>query len=470
MRGELPPRHVRIDSVVAGSAADKAGVRAGDALVTIDGKKVETVEEAKAAIQAVANQQAGLASGKPCPLVVRRGAGEERMDAVGVPPLGVQLVQVDLTPGSTTRFPWEGKTSLADPVAAARARSLFEPRQRDENKVRLTVARDGTRPYVEWSAQLLRGSYLLSFPAGQGLRPTRYPFEVAREFPWDEACELPAEDDVPPSPPAAPPDTGPFWAYVPAGPYRASGDPEAQQNPKRDAAVIRLPEEKALQDLKAPRSPEGYYVARFEVTSSMYLAYLNDREWHTAAKAFERVPRQAQKATNDTAYWKADAKGVFSLSWREDWPVIAVSWYDSEDYCRWLTKQVGGTSWEFRLPSEDEWEKATRGPDGRYYPWGDSFDDTFCAMVNSRPGEQKQRQPEPFRLFPVDEGPCGVRDMGGGIYEWTRTESGGGQWRILKGGTWGAGAAYCRCAYRYVSSPEYVIETLGFRVCARRTP
>ncbi len=214
----------------------------------------------------------------------------------------------------------------------------------------------------------------------------------------------------------------------------------------------------------------GYFVARFEVTAAMYLAYLNDRGWQTVEKAFERVPRQAQKATNDTAYWKADAKGVFSLAWREDWPVIAVSWYDAEDYCKWLTKRAAGGRWEFYLPSEDEWEKAARGPDGRYYPWGDSFDDTFCAMLDSRPGEQKQRQPEPFGLFPVDEGPGGARDMGGGVYEWTRTESAGGQFRVMKGGTWAGEAAFCRCAYRYGRSPGLVDVSRGFRVVARRTP
>ena len=198
MRGDLPRRHVRIDSVVAGSAAEKAGVRAGDVLVTIDGKKVETVDEAKAAIQAVAKE-------KPCEVVVRRAAAEERLPAQGVPPLGVQLSQVDLTPGSPTRFPWKGEVSASDPVAQARTGSLFEPRQQDENRLHLPVAQEAGRPYVEFKAHLLRGSYLLYVLPGQGLLPTRYPFEVAREYPWDEACELPADSDTPPLPPALSP-------------------------------------------------------------------------------------------------------------------------------------------------------------------------------------------------------------------------------------------------------------------------
>ena len=292
----------------------------------------------------------------------------------------------------------------------------------------------------------------------------RYPFVVARDIPWDETCELPAAHDAPPLPPRAPTldasGSTPYWVYVPPGPYRASGDPKALQDLPRDAAVVRVPEKGA----------PGYYVARFEVTCPMYLAYLNDRAWHPAEKAFEHVPRQTPQATDDTACWKRDAQGTFQCPWDAAWPVLVVSWFDAEDYCKWLTKTHGAGAWEFRLPDEDEWEKAARGPDGRSHPWGDDFDSSFCAMQDSRPGEQEPRQPEPFGLFPLDDGPYGVRDLAGGVSEWTRTVSGGGAWRIIRGGAWGSGAAVCRAAYRTATSPEAVNDSLGFRVVARRAP
>lgn len=98
-----------------------------------------------------------------------------------------------------------------------------------------------------------------------------------------------------------------------------------------------------------------------------------------------------------------------------DHPVVGVTYYEAETYARWAGK---------RLPTEDEWERAARGTDGREYPWGDRFDRRKC---NSK--ESKIRTTTPVGMYPDGISPCGCHDMVGNIWEWTQGE-------VLRGGSW----------------------------------
>ena len=60
-----------------------------------------------------------------------------------------------------------------------------------------------------------------------------------------------------------------------------------------------------------------------------------------------------------------------------------VDWYGAHAYTRWL-REVEGKAW--RLPFELEWEKAARGTDGRFYPWGDYLDSSWLSMRESHAG------------------------------------------------------------------------------------
>lgn len=407
-------------------------------------------------------------------------------------------------------------------VYAARWLGVYPLPRLPASRVALAVTRGaGGRPCATLDLRLPRGSYLLYLPParveppeadhaglarpatggppGPGLREIRYPFAVARDLDWsDERCEWPVRDDDPPlpagmeEPAAGAPDSGlptaAYWCYIPPGPYRASGDPETSQQPARSAALLRVAGDgrpavavgRGSADIDPAAAPgpalAGTYLARLEVTGAMYLAFLDDRRWHTAQAAFARAPRSASSANTDTVYWPLDAAGHFGMRaklpwWRDDLPVFGISWDDATEYCRWLTAQAGAGKWRFELPTEDEWEKAARGVDGRFFPWGDVIDPTFCRMADSRSVEQETLLPEPIGLFPLDESPYGVRDLGGGMREWTATVAGArGEWRIVKGGAWGATGALCRSAYRNVGERHDVDVVIGFRLCARRTP
>jgi formylglycine-generating enzyme required for sulfatase activity len=159
-----------------------------------------------------------------------------------------------------------------------------------------------------------------------------------------------------------------------------------------------------------------------------------------------------------------------SWGWKEDHPIVNVSWEDATAYARWA-----GVS----LPTEAQWEKAARGTDGRKYPWGDKWDASRCSN-----GDTDLNQTTAVGSFPQGASPYGVLDMAGNVWEWCADRYDGnyyqagpkrnpqgpesGDVRVLRGGSWGyANPADFRCAYRYgfvTAGRGYI---LGFR-CASR--
>jgi eukaryotic-like serine/threonine-protein kinase len=140
-------------------------------------------------------------------------------------------------------------------------------------------------------------------------------------------------------------------------------------------------------------------------------------------------------------------------------PVMGVSFFDAEMFASWLARKESAP---IRLPTEHEWEKAARGADGRFFPWGNGFDPSFCKMSLSRPGRP---QPEPVGSFPVDESVYGMRDAAGAIREWTDSfYDPGRETRTLRGGAWYFNPHYCRLAFRHGYLPHIVFTNFGFRL------
>ena len=167
-----------------------------------------------------------------------------------------------------------------------------------------------------------------------------------------------------------------------------------------------------------------------------------------------------------------------------DHPVVLVSYEDAIAFCEWRSKKEGAG---FRLPTEEEWEKAARGEDGRNYPWGNEFDfkklncaDFHVQKVLKDSGEWEKEFKENIleknrgKALTTDVGrfadgasPYGCQDMAGNVWEWTSSLYEKDKSRVVRGGAWhNNGSGYCRCANRGRGVPGCRDDGIGFR-CAR---
>ncbi len=135
---------------------------------------------------------------------------------------------------------------------------------------------------------------------------------------------------------------------------------------------------------------------------------------------------------------------------KNDHPVVLVSALDAAGFCRW--QGAGG-----RLPSEQEWEKAMRGPGGRLFPWGDVWD---AARVNSAargPGGTT-----PVGQYPSGASVYALLDAVGNVFQWT-SSSLADEHRVLKGCAWDDDAGLCRPAFRHGRPAQSRHILIGFR-------
>lgn len=153
----------------------------------------------------------------------------------------------------------------------------------------------------------------------------------------------------------------------------------------------------------------------------------------------------------------------------DDHPAVNVTWDDVVAYCRW----AGG-----RLPTEAQWEYATRGGrDGQVYPWGNS-ESHDQANHEGTGGRDQWVNTSPVGSFPANG--YGLFDMAGNVHEWCAdwfevypsssvVDPQGPNWgqgRVLRGGSWNYASRRIRCSARNRNDPTHRFANVGFR-CLR---
>jgi formylglycine-generating enzyme required for sulfatase activity/GTPase SAR1 family protein len=246
------------------------------------------------------------------------------------------------------------------------------------------------------------------------------------------------------------------FVEIPAGPFYMGSDPEQD------------PEAEEREQPQHTLNLEKFYMARYPVTVAQFKLF---------------VKRSGYKPAREDSL-----KGLVNH------PVRRVTWYDAIAYCKWLahrlreqeTTLLATLLWDgytVTLPSEAEWEKAARGTDSRIYPWDNTFDEDranhkgLALQTTSAVGS-----------FPGGESGYKLLDMGGNVWEWTRSIWGdsaqpsfgypydqndgrenlnkGDNWfRVLRGGGFYDDNKALRCTSRLKGRPVDWSDNIGIRVC-----
>jgi formylglycine-generating enzyme required for sulfatase activity len=142
-----------------------------------------------------------------------------------------------------------------------------------------------------------------------------------------------------------------------------------------------------------------------------------------------------------------------------DSPVFGVDWFDASAYAMWKGR---------RLPTEEEWEKAALGVEGRKYPWGDEWT-LGNANISVQDGFEKWSGVD---AMPADRSPSGVIGTAGNVSEWTQTvmtSPGGAITPVIRGGNWSDAVLDIRRRLHNLEASQSS-PTVGFRTASDKPP
>jgi formylglycine-generating enzyme required for sulfatase activity len=266
---------------------------------------------------------------------------------------------------------------------------------------------------------------------------------------------------------------------------------------------------------------DAFYMDTFEVTNEKYCAFLNGVYIQGLIEVINGVvyKKNDTEPYCETHPWYQDSRiqwngSSFSVTpGKEDHPMLTVSWYGAVAYANWRSVEEGLTpcydleTWEctfgvggYRLPTEAEWEKASRGGEHNPYydyPWGDTIDGSKANYWNSGDPYEVGNWPysTPVGYYDGNQTPpgadmangYGLYDMSGNVWEWCNDwydhyyyqycvdhgiyanpkgpSTGPWDTRVIRSGSWGYYDYSLRCAYRNKHyDPSTLSHDVGFRV------
>jgi toxoflavin biosynthesis protein ToxD len=264
------------------------------------------------------------------------------------------------------------------------------------------------------------------------------------------------------------------FIYIPAGAYQA-GSSQQERDYAYDISAQYLahnrPAEVANQT--AQLRQKGWFdqeqdpqtiklsaicMSRHLVTNADYQTFVRSANYSPPFVTPANYQEQGFTAHKYNAVEPYLWKGYQFPDGQADHPVVLVSYEDALNYTKWLSQRDGVT---YRLPTAQEWEKAARGTDGRYFPWGNQWRDDATNWQGS-----PHQGTTAIGTYPLSRSVYGIEDMAGNVFEYTSTlvTQGGKQYSLLKGCAWDDLPGFCRAAYAHTRRINAKHILFGFRL------
>ncbi|MCB8976522.1 MAG: formylglycine-generating enzyme family protein [Ardenticatenaceae bacterium] len=219
-------------------------------------------------------------------------------------------------------------------------------------------------------------------------------------------------------------------------------DPNRWLHPKSGLELVRVPAGEFLYgDDKKKLHLDEFWMAKTPVTNAEYKRFLD-------ANPNYDVPFRDETWAKP---YNWDKQQRTFPAGKAEHPVVLVSWHDAQAFAKWAGMV---------LPTEEQWQKAARGTDGREYPWGE-WRAGHCNTSETGIGATT-----PVGQFsPQGDSPYGCVDMSGNVWEWTNSWYDEKQvLRVLCGGSWPINRRFARVALRSWYDPDNSFNHIGFRV------
>ena len=233
------------------------------------------------------------------------------------------------------------------------------------------------------------------------------------------------------------------WISIPGGTFVMGAQKTREGKPGYDPEAD--DDEGPVREVSVP----AFYIGKYPVTVGEFARFVEDEDYGY---------RKEQCWVNGGYEGRETPQEWNEQLLYPNRPVIYVNWFEASAYCVWASAALGA---RIRLATEEEWEFAARGVEGRRYPWGAEPPDASRANYD----DAGVNRSTPVGLFPAGDTPEGVCDMAGNVWEWTGSDYNKDR-KVVRGACFGDGAAGLRAAFRLGDRPDFRCGDGGFR-CVR---